>query len=289
MAYTINKNMPRIRNEAAEMVRKGWSTRKAARHFGFSQSVVVKWCKKIRTRGYGPLPTLSSRPRHHPHELSEEKVRRIVSLRFETKRCAEVIHRMLVNEGTEISLSSVKRTLDRHYLVKKRSQWKRWHHRGPRPDVAQPGDLVQVDTIHLMTGEKTRIYVFTLLDVYSRFAYAKATERIGAGAGLAFVKEAQRKAPFLFNHLQTDHGPEFSKYFVRQVKIRHRHSRVRRPNDNAHLERFNRTIQEEFLDSLPRDVRVINRKLPEYLRYYNSERLHLGIDLKTPLQLIPSY
>jgi len=68
--------------------------------------------------------------------------------------------------------------------------------------------------------------------------------------------------------------------------IRHRHSRVRKPNDNAHVERFNRTIQEEFLDHLPRDVSFINEKLPEYLVYYNTKRLHLGIGLKTPQDIL---
>ena len=140
-----------------------------------------------------------------------------------------------------------------------------------------------------MVNKKERLYVFTLLDVHSRWAYAKAYAKVKAGNTLLFVKEAQKKAPFLFDHLQTDHGPEFGKWFVRQVRIRHRHSRVRRPNDNAHLERFNRTIQEECLDKLPGDVRAINRALPKYLEYYNDERLHLGINLKTPSQVVRSY
>ena len=64
----------------------------------------------------------------------------------------------------------------------------------------------------------------------------------------------------------------------------HRHSRVRRPNDNAHLERFNRTIQEECLYRLPYSVEKYNSEIEEYLKYYNTQRLHLGINLKSPLQ-----
>ncbi|MBU0981279.1 integrase core domain-containing protein [Patescibacteria group bacterium] len=54
---------------------------------------------------------------------------------------------------------------------------------------------------------------------------------------------------------------------------------------NAHLERFNKTIQNEFLKKMPHNVNEINKFLPEYLEYYNAKRLHLGIDLKTPIQL----
>jgi transposase InsO family protein len=289
MAYTNDPRRPTVRGQAVALVRKGWSSRKVARHFGFSQSVIVKWVAKARIRGYGKIPTRSSRPMHHPHELTSDVVRAIVRERLKRNQCAEVIQIQLKDQGIAVSLSSIKRTLERRYLVKKRSPWKKWHHSAPRPETAQPGALVQVDTIHLMVSRTKRIYVFTLLDVYSRWAYAKATEKATAGASLRFVKEAQKKAPFLFDMLQTDHGPEFGKYFVRMVQIRHRHSRVRRPNDNGHLERFNRTIQEQCLSALPKDVRTINRKLPAFLRWYNEERPHLGIQLKKPMQLIPSY
>ncbi|MCL5017528.1 MAG: integrase core domain-containing protein, partial [Patescibacteria group bacterium] len=70
------------------------------------------------------------------------------------------------------------------------------------------------------------------------------------------------------------------------LDIDHRHSRVRKPNDNAHIERFNRSIQEECLDkviSIPVEYR---KAINEYLPYYNGRRLHLGINLKTPLECV---
>ena len=278
--------MPRVRQEAAAMVRKGFTPTEVGRRFGVGSSTVCKWVKKSRVYGYHPIPTRSSRPRHHPNELCGDITDKIVEIRLRRRQCAEVVHKILAVEGTVTSLSSVKRTLDRRYLTKKRSPWKRWHHCAPRPEAAELGALVQLDTVHLMVNAKKRIYVFTLIDVCSRFAYAKAFTTVRAGNALLFVKEAQRNAPFLFEHLQTDHGPEFGKYFVRQVKIRHRHSRVRRPNDNAHIERFNRTVQEQCLDALPRDVRSINKALPKFLAWYNNARPHLGISLQTPMQLI---
>jgi hypothetical protein len=66
----------------------------------------------------------------------------------------------------------------------------------------------------------------------------------------------------------------------------HRHSRVRTPNDNAHLERFSRTIQDECIAKLPRSFRVWQKEIPEYLYWYNERRPHLGLGLKTPIQKI---
>ena len=287
MSYTTNKHMPRIRKEAAQLlVRKKWSTRKVARHFGFNQSTIVRWFKKSKTYGYNLIPTLSSKPKHHPKQLSNELVWKIFGQRIKNKRCAEVVHQELLNQGIKVSLSSVKRTLDRHGLLKKKSKWKRYHPHVDRPYPLKAGDLVEMDTIHLMISEKKRIYVFTLIDVYSRWVYAKCYEKMGSKICLDFVREAQKHASFKFEMLQSDHGPEFGKYFVDRIKKDHRFTRIGKPNDNSHIERFNRTLQEECLDKLSVNVLKINCELKRYLRYYNYERLHMGINLKTPSQLL---
>lgn len=134
-----------------------------------------------------------------------------------------------------------------------------------------------------------RLYIYTCLDVCSRWAHAQPVERISTHASLGFVNRAQTAAPFEFTTLQSDHGAEFSKWFTKRVGkagLAHRHSRVRTPNDNAHLERFNRTIQEECIYRLPRKLEVWEREIPEYLRYYNTERPHMGIDWQTPAQIL---
>jgi transposase InsO family protein len=289
MAYTKNPALPRVRRDAAELVRKGWSTREVARHFGYSQAAIVQWVKRSKDIGYRPIPTRSSKPKHHSHQLSKEVVRKIIEKRLELKRSAEVIYCVLKEEGVSVSISSVKRTLDRHNLLKKRSPWKRLHVSQPRPEAEKPGDLVQIDTVHLMRNDGTRVYVFTGLDVRTRFAHAWAFERANTRTALCFLRRMKKVAPFSLRMLQSDNGSEFSTSFTERAKIEHRHSRVRRPNDNAHLERFNRTIQDELLDSLPKDTRVINRNLPKWLRYYNEKRHHFGLNLQTPLQVITSY
>lgn len=285
MPYTTNKHMPRIRREAAQLlVRRKWSTRKVARHFGFNQSTIVRWFRKSKIYGYHDIPTKSSRPHHHPKQLKEEIVRKIIYLRIKTKRTSEVVHQHLLNEGIRVSLNSVRRTIDRHGLMKKRSPWKRYHPPADRPYPLKSGDLVQIDTIHRMISEKKRLYVFVLIDVFSRWIYAKAYAKMNGRQTIRFVNEAQREAMFHFQMLQSDHGPEFSKWFTSRIEKSHRYTRIGKPNDNAHIERVNRTIQEECLDKIPNDVKKINCELKKYLQYYNYERLHLSLNLKTPSQ-----
>lgn len=283
--YTNNPNMPKIRRDAVEFARK-YGVRCAARHYGFRPGTISKWGQKAKKIGYHPIPTKSSRPKHHPNELKEETIEKIVQKRLETKRTYEVVHKHLENEGIRVSQSSVFRTLDRRGLIKRRSPWKRYHPPIKRPRVEKPGDLVQIDTVHLMAGHKTRIYVMTLIDVYTRNTYAKCYEKLNSQIAVDFLNEAETNSVFDFKMIQTDHGPEFGRWFAERTKRNHRYTRIGKPNDNSHIERFNRTLQEECLDFLSRDIKIINCKLKEYLKYYNEERLHMGINYQTPMQLI---
>lgn len=278
--------MPKIRRDAVLFAKKH-GIRCAARHYGFSPGAICAWKKQAVKIGLHPIPTYSSRPKTHPNALSEEVCDLIVEIRLEHNRSAEVVHRRLKDEhDIEVSLSSVKRILDRRGLIKKRSPWKRHHPPTQRPAAKTPGSLVQMDTIHLMQTKTDRMYVFTVLDVYSRWAWARAYPKIGAGVGVRFFNYAQKQASFIFQTIQSDHGPEFSTHFTERIGINHRHSRVRRPNDNAHVERFNRTIQTELLSKLSPDPKLINKQLPEYLKWYNEERHHFGLNLETPINII---
>lgn len=289
MSYTTNPSLPKVRQQAAELVRRGWSARKVGRYLGFHHTAVMKWVKKAKVVGYHPIQTTSSRPHHHPKQLSAELVWKIFHKRLQIKRCADVVYEELKNEGVKVSLSSVKRTLDRTGLLNKRSPYKRYHPHIDRPYALSVGDLVQMDTIHLMVSEKKRIYVFVLLDVYSRWVYVKSYERISSKISIDFLREAEEQSNFKFNMIQTDHGPEFGKWFVERVSKSHRYTRIGKPNDNSHIERFNRTVQEECLDKIERTVSKLNEKLQEYIPYYNTKRLHMGINLKTPIQMVPRY
>jgi transposase InsO family protein len=290
MAYTTNPHLGKVRRDAVRLVKyQGWSMRKVARRFGVEPSTISRWCKKEPTGGWREIPTLSSAPKRHPNALPRDVVSAIIAKRVERKRCGQVIYRQLKAEGVSVSMCSVQRTLKRCHLLKERSPWKRPHDATPRPEATCPGALLQADTVHFVLPDGSRLYVYTLIDLYSRWAYAEVSTKLRAYTGAHFLARAQRKAPFTFNMLQTDNGPEFSTRFthiLHRMKLAHRHSRVRRCNDNAHVERFNRTLQDECLTGVVRSVHTFKAALEKYLPYYNDERLHMGINYQTPAQML---
>ena len=292
MAYTKNPNLPKVRMEAVFLVRYNkWSIRKTARYLGFHHTAIMRWLKKAHINGK-IIPTENCRPHFHPHSLKPELVEEIIKQRKKNNRCAEVVHQELLNKGIVVSLSSVKRTLKRQGLLKQRSPWKKYHKSLPRPAILKPGDLMQVDTIHIGPYDENRLYVYTLIDVLSRWAWANPSLRINTHRSSKFVDFAQDNALFRFQTIQSDHGGEFSTYFTERMRLRglnHRHIRIRKPIDNSYLERFNRTIQEECLNRVPQTLKSYQKAIPEYLYYYNNERLHLGLKFKTPLQVVTSY
>jgi transposase InsO family protein len=288
MAYTTNPKLPRLRMQAVLLTRKGWSTRAVARHMGYNQSTIVRWVAKAPFDGRENIPTLRSKPKSHPRALAPEIVDAIVAERLARKRCAEVIHATLTKRGIVVSLSSVKRTLKRQELIAPR-KWKRYRPPIARPPADAPGSLVQTDTIHFLDWQtKDKFYLYTVIDLHTRMAYAAVHDRVSQRWSYQSLLEAQSLFGFAFQTVQADNGPEFAtwlKDMLQSKGITLRHSRVRRSNDNAHIERFNRTIQQELLGTRPLRKNVNKLMLDEYLHYYNHDRLHLGIALQTPIEV----
>ncbi|HUC96816.1 MAG TPA: integrase core domain-containing protein, partial [Candidatus Saccharimonadales bacterium] len=192
-----------------------------------------------------------------------------------------------------VSLSSVRRILRRHHCFDG-ARKKRVRPDNPRrPHVTRPGELVETDTIHYICPyTKTRRYVYTVIDVYTRMAYAEIHPRILPGLAANVVLHARSEFGFDFTMVQADNGLEFSHYFeqvLRSDGMPTRHTRLGRPNDNAHIERFNRTIQEECLGSTityKTTTTHLQGKLNNYLELYNYKRVHLGLQMRTPAEML---
>lgn len=294
MSYTSSPYAAKARYEAAKLVVKG-GLKKAivARMYGVQRATITKWVRRFprNHNQYGQfISTLSSAPNHHPKQTPGELVDRIIELRGKLKgRCAPVIHAHLISEGHKISARTVGRVLKREGLIRKKKLSRFLKSCYPRPEANLPGDLVQMDTIHVMRGDGSRFYIYCLIDVYSRLAYAQHHTNLKQSTSFLVVKNAQKYLKFNFKMIQTDHGPEFKDgftYLLSRSAIKLRHSRIRKPNDNAHIERFNRTLQEECFDGLHPKEKTIVSELKEYIDYYNNERLHLSLKLQTPIQFV---
>lgn len=318
MAYCTTKNIAQTRGKAMRMlILEHQSVQTVADRFGVNRTTIWRWHKKWQAQNQHieltnavrhkdalvslfrfdackwSIPTKPAIPLH-PRCLPDDIVQLVLDVRDQLKRCAEVVwHHINYVLGIKVSLSSVCRILQRHGRYAKRRK-KRQKYKGiRRPDIQKAGDLVEIDTVHLYNPiSKTKRYIYTVIDVYSRMSYAKAYDEIRPGLALRTIFEAQEYMGLKFRTVQSDNGSEFSSYFEDRLVsqgIAIRHTRLGRPNDNAHIERFNRTIQEEctggyFIRSV--SLAALNLRIGKYLDYYNHERIHLGIRYRTPVEML---
>lgn len=316
MSYSNNPLLPKARAQAVRLViADKLPIAVAARKSGIHRSTLWRWLRVWRTlndnvqldnanrpnRRAGStfrwaavtwsIPTRSSRPHTFGRTIPAQVVERISYYRNKYGRCATITHAYCLREGTLVSLSSVRRILYRLGMVVHKKWQRKWRPPLPRPHVTKPGDLVQTDTVHLTSTFHgyQHTYLYTAIDVYSRWAYAEYHTRLGQDIAADVIRRAEAYGGFHFNMVQADNGPEYGARFEELLKARNtvvRHSRVRRPNDNAFIERFNRTIQEECVGNTdPFDETLYGRVLT-HLAYYNEERLHLGIQCRTPQEML---
>lgn len=154
-----------------------------------------------------------------------------------------------------------------------------------------PGHLVTLDTIERFVHGSRR-YILTCTDGFSRFSFAWATTSHASQAAKEFFAIVCQVFPVPFTYVLTDNGSEFKKEFaaaVREAHLVHWKTYPRCPRMNGKTERFNRTVQEEFVDyhaGALLDPASFNRQLVDWLLWYNGERPHWALDLKSPVQFL---
>lgn len=159
-----------------------------------------------------------------------------------------------------------------------------------KPDKA--GDVVQIDTV-VKFADGIKRYILTAIDIESDFAFAFGYRTLSSASAKDFMKKLEEVAPFTITHVQTDNGLEFEKYFrdyLEEKKIIHFHNYPKCPKMNAYVERFNRTIQDQFINwnlcNLRDSLDHFNRDLIDWLLWYNTKRPHESLGMVSPLKYI---
>jgi transposase InsO family protein len=140
-----------------------------------------------------------------------------------------------------------------------------------------------------------RLYYYTVIDLFTRMTHVTLVPKLSPGLAAQAVLEARDRWGVPISMVQTDNGPEYGRYFeqvMRSHGITTRHTRLHRPNDNAHIERFNRTIQTECIGHYWRKSVPLSRQrdtLATYLDYYNTKRVHLGIQMQVPTAMLQRF
>lgn len=285
--------------------------------YGVSRATIFRW-KKLLKYDTGKLECLNDKskaPKKRNKRVIDDKVvQYIINQRKEHYRIGKKKLSVLIKEDLNISYSESKvgrilfdlkkrNLLPSHNkvsmyaktghiyerVIKKRKKLRRKDYLPEKAD-----DLVQVDTVvKFING--VRRFIMTAIDIESDFAFAYGYTNLSSNTGRDFLKKLREVAPFEITHIQTDNGLEFEKHFrdyLEEEKIIHFHNYPACPKMNAYIERFNRTIQEQYVNwnlmSLKDDITTFNKNLMEWLLWYDTKRPHESLGMVSPLRYIVS-
>jgi putative transposase len=287
----------------------GRNARLTCRHFGISPDVFYRWKKRYKP---GHLVTLedtkSRRPEtiHKPH-TDPVLVARVRQLREQYPRWGKKkLYAMVAKEGFATSESTVGRILNRlrakgqlsePAIVTARLAGKKRRSISKRPYAqrrdwdykpTKPGDLVQVDTVHVKTTDKRTRYQFTASDYISKFTARTVSGHITSTSASTVIAALFDRLPVSPVAIQVDGGSEFMKVFEQACALKQIRLYVLPPHSpklNGVVERMNRTSREEIYDLGLHALMTIdehNQLLKDQDYIYNHVRPHEALGMQTP-------
>jgi transposase InsO family protein len=284
--------------------------------FRVSRRTLFAWRAQLRTAG-GQLHHLaprSTRPHHlrrrqwpiavikHIRQLrlahgnlGKEKLHRFVHVFCQQHRyptpSSRTIGRLIADAPDK--MRQIPRRQSRFYQGRVQRKSRERKPKGYRPE--QPGDCLAWDSIQRRLAGQRR-YLITSTDLASRFGFALAVKTLSSATAELAWRIQQQLFPVATRRALSDNGPEFGDRFHQALKashVTHWHTYPRTPKMNAHCERFNRTLQEEFVDYqehlLFDDLHAFNEGLFVWLAWYNLERPHHSLALRTPIDVISDF
>lgn len=289
---------------------KTYGVKAACEAFGVGRSTLFLWKKNLREKG-GELLSLvpsSTRPKRTRRMMVDSKILDFIkNLRENNTRIGKEKIKVLLEaycqqEGLPlISASKIGRVIKRNnwFFIKQGRIYHNPNHRwgevkrkkeriSPSFKSREPGELLQLDTlVRFDLGLKR--YILTAIDLFSKFSFAFSYRSLSSRIALDFYRKLELVAPFKIKAVKTDNGLEFLGEFEAHLPkqgVKHFFSYPRTPQSNAFIERFNRTLQEEFVEAhleFLEDIGEFNIKLVDYLLYYNTVRPHQALNYLTPM------
>ncbi|WP_327068192.1 IS481 family transposase [Kitasatospora sp. NBC_01302] len=292
------------------VVEDGWPLRRAAERFQVSPTTAKRWADRYRALGEAGMVDLSSRPHHSPRRTPTRTERRIIKVRVLRRwGPARIAYLLRLNPAT------VHRVLTRYRLARLAHLDRATSRPIRRYEHSAPGELVHVDikklgnipdggghkTLGRQAGRKTRSavgysYLHNAVDDHSRLAYSEilADERKETAAAFwTRANEFFARAGITVKRVLTDNGSCYKSHPWRDVLaaagITHKRTRPYRPQTNGKVERFNRTLLDEWAYARPYRTEQERRDAyPTWLHTYNHHRGHTALAGKPPASRVPN-
>jgi transposase InsO family protein len=300
----------------------GWPLRRAAERFQVAVTTAARWASRYRELGEAGMADRSSRPHHSPNRTPTRTERRIIGVRV-TRRWGPARIGYLLG----IHPSTVHRVLTRYRLAKLRWLDRPTGRVVRRMHSEHCGDLVHIDVKKLgkipagggwrmlgrsvgqrhsqadkSSGKNNRYrnpvrgyhFLHTALDAHSRLAYSElmADERKDTAAAFWLRANAWfTESGITVRKVLTDNGSCYRSHAFRDAlgDIEHRRTRPYRPQTNGKVERFHRTLADEWAYArLYTSDAERCQQFPIWLHTYNHHRGHTALAGQPPATRVPN-
>src|SRR3989338_4083713 len=278
---------------------------KTCRRFGISTSVFYKWKGLFDPSNMKSLESRSTAPNKRRGRKSVPLLdERVIALRKRYPYWGKMkLQRVYARKyGGYISSWYIQRVIEAYKLYPPRrkkpgtTERKKKHSQAKKritefeQHPKELGFLLHLDTVEVRLAGVKR-YVLTAIDSFSRFGFAYAYKNHSSASAKDFLLKLYNFLGEHMTHVHTDNGSEFHKHFeqaVKQLKLSHWWSRVRKSTDNAKDERFNRTFRDECLGqgAFHKDLTRFNRNILAWIIEYLTVRPHQSLNYLTPFEFI---
>lgn len=237
---------------------------------------------------------------HRPHRLRRpttpwQTIDRVVAVRNAYPAWSKYKIRILLQrEGMSVSASTIGRILKRKGLINERVSQRRKRAalrpkaRFPRGlRISRPGDMVQMDTKHLMLNEGRKLYQFTAIDVLTKLRILRVYRSEASRNGADFLRLCSASFPFIVKAVQTDNGAPFLREFerlCRHMQLPHYFIYPRHPKQNTYVEISHGADEREFYHQGNKHTRIttMQQRLSGWQSIWNTVRPHAALNYLTP-------
>jgi transposase InsO family protein len=290
----------------------------ACRQRGVSRTQFYEYKRRFQTHGLEGLKDLPPIHKYHPMTTPPEIVKRIleVSLEHPGWGCVK-LSSMLKLEDINVSSPTIQNILIKHNMGSKYERLLKLEEQASKKAIqltpeqmaqiekynpcfrerhvesSRPGELLCQDTFYVGTLKGVgRVYLHAVVDTFSSYAFGflHTSKQPEAAAAVVHndVLPFYKSKGITVKAMLTDNGREFCgkdthpyEIYLALNDIEHRKTKVRKPQTNGFVERFNRTVLEEFFRTafrtkLYESVMALQEDLDKWLVHYNTERPHQG-------------
>jgi transposase InsO family protein len=304
------------------VVEDGWPLRRAAERFQVSVTTAARWAGRYRAAGSAGMADRSSRPHHSPARTPTRTERRIIKIRVLRRWGPARIGYLL-----GLHPSTVHRVLTRYRMARLRWLDRPTGQVIRRIESSRCGDLVHIDVKKLgkipagggwrmlgrsagrrnwrtdtSSGQRSKHgdplhghhFLHTALDGHSRLAYSELLSDERKETAAAFWRRANMwfsERGIDVRKVLTDNGSCYRSHAFKDALegVEHRRTRPYRPQTNGKVERFHRTLADEWAYArLYTSDTERCQEFPIWLHTYNHHRGHTALGGLPPASRVPN-